>query len=243
MLRPDETPAPALSSHERYLLAGSSDTAIEILIALAGDTSARVRRRVAENPHAPTSLLIKLAQDADPDVRLALAENSSTPEEIIRALAKDEHLDVRFGLAENYRAPLVVLHMLVDDNNPYVAARAEKTLGAVEAGVRCLMEAMIAAGDATASTEPGNSLMQGKSLPQPSMIAKKRSAMLLKLFQIAESISVAIGSGILVGAFAGIHSFSTPLLIVAAILMLAFPLVVWLVAHRFGHTHIAISTQ
>jgi hypothetical protein len=242
MLRPDGIPVRALSSHERYLLAGAA-APLEVLTVLAGDTSARVRRRIAENQHVPAPLLIQLAQDPDPDVRLALADNSSTPQEIVIALAKDEHVDVRFGLAENYRAPLAVLHMLADDSNPYVAARALKTLGAVEAGVRCLMEAMVTNGDIKANPATSSSGISGKNVPEPVVVGRKHSAMLLKLLQIVESIAVAIGSGILVGAFAGIHSCSSPLLMLAAILMLVFPFCVWLIAHRFGHTMHALSSH
>jgi hypothetical protein len=43
-------------------------------------------------------------------------------------LASDEHPDVRFRVAENPRVPITILSLLLDDENPFVNARARQTI-------------------------------------------------------------------------------------------------------------------
>ncbi|MFX9688500.1 hypothetical protein ABTO93_20100, partial [Acinetobacter baumannii] len=43
--------------------------------------------------------------------------------------------DVRFAIAENHNADEEVLRMLTEDENPYVAHRAVKTLQRIEGGI------------------------------------------------------------------------------------------------------------
>jgi hypothetical protein len=43
-------------------------------------------------------------------------------------LARDESPDVRLRLAESYTVPIAVLRVLSEDENPYVAHRAHRTM-------------------------------------------------------------------------------------------------------------------
>jgi hypothetical protein len=73
-------------------------------------------------------------------VRYAVAVNSATPPSLIWHLIQDENPDVRFALAENPRLRMEHLIQLTDDDNPYVAARAELT---VEAWLRELIHRLL----------------------------------------------------------------------------------------------------
>ena len=111
----------------------SDDTETEDVYIVAGSMTLSphhltIRARVAENPATPTWLLYHLSQDEDHHVREMLAENPCVTQELLRFLAKDNCDDVRFGLAENPQMPLEILETLIEDKNPYIAARAVKTL-------------------------------------------------------------------------------------------------------------------
>lgn len=47
---------------------------------------------------------------------------------MLMRLATDENADVRYAIAEDVGAPLVILLQLAADENPYVAARALRSL-------------------------------------------------------------------------------------------------------------------
>jgi len=49
-------------------------------------------------------------------------------------LTKDEHPDVRYRLAENSNLPDSILVELSEDENPFVAARAQETLQKLKSG-------------------------------------------------------------------------------------------------------------
>lgn len=83
--------------------------------------------KVAETAEAPT-VLADLAGAARSEVRMAVADNAYTPCGVKAGLAKDNDVDIRFALAENHGTPLEVLQSLQEDQNPYVAERAKKTL-------------------------------------------------------------------------------------------------------------------
>ena len=51
-------------------------------------------------------------------------------------LLADSNADVRYRLAESYHLPKALLEMLADDQNPFVAARACKTLKRIEQSER-----------------------------------------------------------------------------------------------------------
>jgi hypothetical protein len=59
---------------------------------------------------------------------LAVAEEATASDEILWLLVEDENPDVRFCLAENYNIDPKMLHKLSEDENPYVASRAQKTM-------------------------------------------------------------------------------------------------------------------
>ena len=53
-------------------------------------------------------------------------------------LAQDLNVDVRYAIAENHNIHADVLNILLDDDNPFVAHRAQKTVRALPArGINC----------------------------------------------------------------------------------------------------------
>jgi hypothetical protein len=112
----------------RYIAAGSPFTPPIVLMRLAADKCEAVRRRVAENSHAPAEILSLLAHDASADVRIGLADNAAAPRSVLTVLAQDACDDVRYALAENANTPAELLTILAADTNPYVAWRAQTTL-------------------------------------------------------------------------------------------------------------------
>jgi hypothetical protein len=116
-----------LSHFVDYIKAGISSRFAE-LEELATHEHHAVRARVAENPRTPRQTLDKLAKDESSEVRASLAGNPSAPLWMLRELTKDGSADVRYSLAEDNSMPKQILWILAEDENPYVAARAEKTL-------------------------------------------------------------------------------------------------------------------
>jgi hypothetical protein len=114
----------------KMIAGGSEGTSTSILGALATDDSARIRRRVAENPGCPPEALALLSEDADPTVRAAVARNRNTPVFLLRQLSNDEDVNVRFAIASNSEMPDAILLSLFLDPDPYVADRASQTLAA-----------------------------------------------------------------------------------------------------------------
>jgi hypothetical protein len=82
---------------------------------------------MAVDPATPVVVLERLAVHPNADVRAAVAENENTPLYTVWALAKDADADVRYQLAENHNLPLALLRSMTNDENPYVACRAQKT--------------------------------------------------------------------------------------------------------------------
>jgi hypothetical protein len=114
--------------NDKYIKAGNPSTPIDELKTLASDEIDNVRRRVGENHKTPTEILITLAVDDNTEVRIAVAENPGTPQEIIHQLCCDDSVDVRYSLAENPNLPVEILEKLIEDSNPYVSHRAQRTL-------------------------------------------------------------------------------------------------------------------
>jgi len=75
-----------------------------------------------------SSSLSALARSCDEDMKCMLAEYSTLPGELFEILGADENLDIKYRIAENYACPVHVLVTLAEDENPYVAHRAKKTL-------------------------------------------------------------------------------------------------------------------
>ncbi len=69
-----------------------------------------------ENEESYTRWLLSMAEEADATV------------DILWMLVEDQNPDVRFCLAENYNLDATMLEKLSEDENPYVAHRAQKTL-------------------------------------------------------------------------------------------------------------------
>ncbi|GEM_PF-585909 len=112
----------------RWLMAVNPHTPAPVLEGLVDAGDPAHLERIAENPGASPVTLARLAFHPSEAVRAAVAENSRTPIEAVCMLANDECVDVRFRLAESYHLPLAILQVLCDDDNPFVAARARKTL-------------------------------------------------------------------------------------------------------------------
>jgi hypothetical protein len=85
-------------------------------------------QHVAEDANTPRHLLDDLALSEDYNVRMAVADNPNTPVDLLMVLVRDEHLDVRYALAENHNIDTAVHKLLMEDDNPYVADRARRTL-------------------------------------------------------------------------------------------------------------------
>ena len=98
--------------------------------------SRRTLEHIAADPSTPPSMLNQLASHPYEDVRLALAENPNAPLDVLYILTSDEQVDVRYGLAENTNLPIEILELLAADENPYVAARALRSIEMKEA-LRC----------------------------------------------------------------------------------------------------------
>jgi hypothetical protein len=49
-------------------------------------------------------------------------------------MTRDKDLDLRFTMAENANLPIAVLTILSEDDNPYVACQAERTLSQIRKG-------------------------------------------------------------------------------------------------------------
>jgi hypothetical protein len=109
-------------------VASCPQTPASVLAVLATSENVGVVEKIAGNPATDEKTLAKLAFHRSPIVRTAVAENDQTPGEIQWMLSRDSHLDVRYRLAESYLVDLTVLHQLMQDENPYVAFRAARTL-------------------------------------------------------------------------------------------------------------------
>lgn len=112
----------------RRMLACNPDTPPPVLEHLAKESSVEVLERVAENAGTPAETLSRLAWDSSPSVRSSVAENANTPVESFWLLAFDDCIDVRYMLAESAHVPEEVLKRLTEDDNPYVALRAQRTV-------------------------------------------------------------------------------------------------------------------
>lgn len=115
-------------SHLHWLIAVSPESPAAVLEHMIGCVDDSIRERIAENPQTPWQALAKLAFSEDAKIRLAVAENSNAPPEITYMLASDVHVDVRYAMAENSRTPIQILQFLSQDDNCYVASRAQRTL-------------------------------------------------------------------------------------------------------------------
>ena len=111
------------------MLAANPTTSGEELKALSIQFDCpQVLAYIAGNPSSPPDLLSKLASHQDTDVRIGVCDNPSAAVNTIRQLSKDDSADVRYCLAENHNIPLKILTDLAGDENPWVAARATRSM-------------------------------------------------------------------------------------------------------------------
>ena len=106
----------------------NSETQPPELDALSRTAPSYVVVRIATHPNTPVSTLTRLALSANADIRCAISENPKTPLNVLWALTHDRDADVRYSLAENHNINASILTTLSSDENPYVAARAQRTL-------------------------------------------------------------------------------------------------------------------
>lgn len=123
-------------NNSEYFEAGRRNTSSRLLSKLAKSPCPKIRARVAENPASPSRLIEALSQDDNEDVRIGIGYNPSTPIATLWNLAMDQHLDVRFSLAENANTIPLILLWLSEDDNPYIAQRAQTTMSILSIFVR-----------------------------------------------------------------------------------------------------------
>jgi hypothetical protein len=109
------------------LIAANPTTPEHVLNQLALEDDPLLLEQIAENPATPVSTLSNLAAHQNERVRVAISHNPKTPTEIIYALVHDLNADVRYALASNPLLALQVILEICDDENPYVASRAQQT--------------------------------------------------------------------------------------------------------------------
>lgn len=84
--------------------------------------------KLAEDPSCAENVLLKLASSPIAEIRIAVADNVNAGVAVLEKLVRDEDCDVRYALAENHNISKELLDCLSNDDNPYVASRAQKTL-------------------------------------------------------------------------------------------------------------------
>jgi hypothetical protein len=112
---------------DSWLMANDPTTPAKVLEKMARIASGSLLERIAGNSAAGTDLLMRLAVHEDESIRAAVAENPSAHLYVFWVLSSDSHADVRYALACNYKVPAKVLEALINDENPYVAYRAQQT--------------------------------------------------------------------------------------------------------------------
>ena len=116
------------SNFIKRLIVTNPNTPPHILASMAATEVEAVLERIAENPRTPPATLIELALHPSSDVRSAVVENPCCPLAVMHQLLRDDDVDVRYRIAENPAAGVVLLTKLCEDANPYVSARALRTI-------------------------------------------------------------------------------------------------------------------
>ncbi|MFD8754201.1 hypothetical protein ACFV0O_24945 [Kitasatospora sp. NPDC059577] len=130
---------PGLPDGAADLLAADADTEVlgdlglhtdraDLLVRLAGNPDAEVRRWVAANEAAPAGLLTTLLTDPDVRVRRQAAGNPTTPG-AAAARHVDDHPMVRQQLSEHPGLPAHVYHQLAEDPAPWVRGNLAENPG------------------------------------------------------------------------------------------------------------------
>lgn len=131
-------PGPLNPNHSynnlQYLQANDPHTSEGQLKSIAATaTCPKLLVCVALNANTPLTVLNILALHSSAEVRIAVSDNPTVPAALLEDLAGDKDDDVRYAVAENHNVPAHVLLRLMEDSNPYVATRAEKTLEKLKA--------------------------------------------------------------------------------------------------------------
>ncbi len=109
-------------------LANAPTTSTEVLEILSHCDVVSVVEAVAANRATSVDTLAWLLKHPAPEVRIGLIDNPVLPYSIQKRLIFDPDADVRYALAENHNIVRQVLETLLNDENPFVVARAQKTL-------------------------------------------------------------------------------------------------------------------
>lgn len=83
---------------------------------------------LVQKEETPATILAELATSRHIEVREAIADNPATPYGILLSLALGDSVDLRYYMAENHNLPEGILLILMEDDNPYVADRADRTM-------------------------------------------------------------------------------------------------------------------
>lgn len=121
------------SAYVRRCVAQNRAAPVDVLVRLASDPGAYVRARVAENPAAPAEVIVRLAADPDAYVRRAVAERCSAPVDALARLASDPDVYVRIGVAQNPATPSEALSRLAAD----LDARVRRWVARHPSRLRC----------------------------------------------------------------------------------------------------------
>lgn len=89
--------------------------------------------QVSEHENTSPSILELLSKHSDPDIRCAVAVHRNTSIPVLHKMVLDEDPTVRYQLAECIHIEPEILAFLCEDENPYVACRAFKTLARLKA--------------------------------------------------------------------------------------------------------------
>ncbi|MBX9691468.1 MAG: hypothetical protein K2Z81_03725 [Cyanobacteria bacterium] len=103
-------------------------TPASILALLAQTTELDVLEKVGANPSTPREVLLRLCHHQDSEIRNAVIDNPNIPDEALEILTNDDDADIRYAVAENHNIALRFIEHLCGDYNPFVAARAQRTL-------------------------------------------------------------------------------------------------------------------
>ena len=87
---------------------------------------------ISGTQYSPVFVLLQFFDCCDTEVLIDIADNLKTSPEILNCLAQSTRDDVRFAMAENHNLSFNLLSILACDANPYVAARASRTIDRVK---------------------------------------------------------------------------------------------------------------
>lgn len=120
----------------RRLVADSAYTTPIDLEVLAHDADVNVRRSVALNYNVPQGTLTRLAQDKDSRVRRVVALHPHVTSDLLSFLALDDDPHVRRSVATNLSTNLSLIQKLSDDQDNTVRCVARARLNWLQAGSR-----------------------------------------------------------------------------------------------------------